>query len=168
MFQGRIVTFKLFKDSLKYVQFKELCEKRQITSCARQLKRNLLHEKRSNRVAPPCPCHSPLLPLTFSSECKRPYSGRAQAAQESVGALTPEEFVEILAQHNIHRGFVIYNERTRQLDASHPALQELADRLGAGEFQFEDHEGIFLARGSRSNCLLCVFLWKTNRGQGVG
>ena len=91
-----------------------------------------------------------------------------QAKLGSFGSLAPEEFVDILAQHNIHRGFVIYNEKTGQLDASHQALQTLADRLGAGEFQFEGHEGVFLARGSRSNCLLCVFLWKTNRGQGVG
>ena len=170
MFQGRILASKLLKKQLSSVQFIDLCIKRQFSACLSQLKLNLLHYKHLNQTTTDCPstnCRF-LIPLISSERCKRQYCLTAQAKQGNLGALTPEEFVDILAQHNIHRGFVIYNEATRKLEPSHPELQELADRLGAGEFQFEGHEGIFLARGSRSNCLLCVFLWKTNRGQGVG
>lgn len=161
MLQGRRITPKLLTSAFKTLQWKDSCTNRHISACVSSLLRKTTSDRNFNRTI-----------LTFSSKSwspgfKRLCSHSAQVGTENFGDLPPEEFTEILAENYIRRGFVIYNEETRKIEASHLVLQGLADRLQAGEFQYESHEGVFFGRGPRSNCLLCVFLWKTNRGQGV-
>ena len=166
MYQGRSFSSKILKYVLKSVESKGLQETGCLSTCAKQnfaknqVKFDVNGAKSHQFVAKSAsarriPCRQ------FC--CKTD----AKAAKVDVGSLKAEEFAEYLTQNDIQRGFVIFNEETGKPEASSPALQDLADRLGAGEFEYDGHEAVFFARGSRSNCLLSAFLWKTNRGQGV-
>ena len=166
MYQGRSFSSKILKYVLKSVESIGLQETRCLSACTKQnfakneVKFNVNRAKSHQFVANSAsarriPCRQ------FCSKTD------AEAAKVDVGSLKAEEFAEYLTQNDIQRGFVIFNEETGKPEASSPALQDLADRLGAGEFEYDGHEAVFFARGSRSNCLLSAFLWKTNRGQGV-
>ena len=175
MNKGRIIPSKILKYALKSFQCKGLQQKKQFSAC---VSRAILKSEIKDTLQHPVKKAS-LQESLWKSGIQRYYSKSKDTNTAAdvglkhtetgvdVGLLSPEDFVDYLTQNSIQRGFVIFNEKTGKPEASNPALQDLADRLGAGEFEYQNHEAIFFARGSRSNCLLCAFLWKTNRGQGV-
>ena len=82
--------------------------------------------------------------------------------------LSPEAFVSQLRSLGQHRAYLIHDPQSGQIHRSHPALGELADFLLAGNRDYQQHEGLFLAIGPRSGALFGAFVHKTHRGQGQG
>lgn len=78
--------------------------------------------------------------------------------------LSPYEFSDILKKENIGRCYVL--KQDGQLEYSHEVLKDVLDESQLKELD-HDHEAVFFHIGQRSDCLMSVFLWRTNRGQGV-
>ena len=161
MLQGRLLNPRLLINAIKTIQPAVRGDK-QFSSYVRQFIKKSVREKHWSKSS---------AIFNFVPGFSRKYGsepiGVEKAQTDNIGTLSSDEFIEYLNHHHIQRGFIIFNETSGKPEASHPALQDLADRLGEGEFNYENHEAVFFGRGSRSNCLLCAFLWKTNRGQGV-
>lgn len=83
---------------------------------------------------------------------------------DSLHKLSPYDFLDILRKENISRCFILKNGE--DLQYSHDLLRDIFDESQLKELG-HDHEAIFFDRGQRAGCLMAVFLWKTNRGQGV-
>lgn len=80
--------------------------------------------------------------------------------------LKPNDFLKLLESQNVTRCFI--TNKGDQLCASHEFLQDWLDPDVLSNLEYDKHEAIFFGRGTRTNCLLTVFLWRTSRGQGVG
>ena len=103
-----------------------------------------------------------------STACKyRLYSTDAKAENLPKPQLdtSPERFRDLLVNQNISRCFLINLDE--KLLPSHPVLEEILGELQQGRVGYDNHEAIFFGRGLRTNCLLSVFVWRSNRGQGV-
>ncbi|XP_060596909.1 leucine dehydrogenase-like isoform X2 [Ruditapes philippinarum] len=79
--------------------------------------------------------------------------------------MLPAEFQEKLKDKKISRCYIISEEGN--VKYSHDELKELIPESELKSLDFE-HEAIFFYSGTRSDCLMSVFLWRTDRGQGVG
>ncbi len=81
---------------------------------------------------------------------------------------SPEAFVSQLRSLGQHRAYLIHDPHSGQIQRSHPGLGELADFLQAGNRDYQQHEGVFLAIGPTTGALFGAFVHRTNRGQGQG
>ncbi|XP_052780843.1 valine dehydrogenase-like isoform X2 [Mya arenaria] len=84
---------------------------------------------------------------------------------ETLSKCSPTEFLNILQQEHIERCFI--SNLDGQVKCSHKLLSELFPTNQLNGLEYE-HDAIFFEKGHRTGCLLSVFLWKTNRGQGIG
>ena len=82
--------------------------------------------------------------------------------------LSPEAFASHLRSLGQHRAYAIHDPSSGQVQVSHPGLAELADFLLAGNRDYQQHEGVFLAVGPQSGALFGAFVHKSCRGQGQG
>lgn len=87
-----------------------------------------------------------------------------KSLSDGLHKLSPYDFQDILVKENISRCFVL--KKDDHLEYSHELLKDILEESQLKELEY-DHEAIFFERGQRSGCLMSVFLWKTNRGQGV-
>ncbi|KAK3601771.1 hypothetical protein CHS0354_016135 [Potamilus streckersoni] len=92
----------------------------------------------------------------------------ANSKSESLLSLDAESFVKFMKKENISRCMIYFDDATQKVNISHPQIEEIGDRLRSGELNYDSHEGIFLAPGARTQCLLAAFIWNTNRGQACG
>ena len=78
--------------------------------------------------------------------------------------MLPAEFQEKLKAEKISRCFITSEEGN--IKYSHDVLKDLIPESELRALEFE-HEAIFFYTGTRSDCLMSIFLWRTDRGQGV-
>lgn len=83
-------------------------------------------------------------------------------------ALSPQEFCAFLAGNGIRRFFLAWNPGQHRVVASHPALQPLADFVGADGRDFDRHEGIFVQVAPETGVLQAAVVHRTCRGQAAG
>ncbi|MCF8356242.1 MAG: leucine dehydrogenase [Melioribacteraceae bacterium] len=83
-------------------------------------------------------------------------------------AMNPQELNEYLNEKDIKKFYLIYDDKSSQMTASHPELQPLADFISNDKRDFDNHEGIFVKLSSAYNSLLAVFVHRTDRGQSAG
>jgi glutamate dehydrogenase/leucine dehydrogenase len=82
--------------------------------------------------------------------------------------MNPHQFADHLRSLGRRRAYLVHEPESRTYQPSHPALQQLADRL-ARESRAEDaHEAIFFEVGRETGALMSAFLHKTARGQAQG
>ncbi|XP_045165077.2 leucine dehydrogenase-like isoform X2 [Mercenaria mercenaria] len=79
--------------------------------------------------------------------------------------MLPSEFHKKLLDAKIARCYIVNEDG--ELKYSHTELKELIPESELRSLDF-DHEAIFFYTGTRANCLMAVFIWRTDRGQGVG
>ncbi len=78
----------------------------------------------------------------------------------------PQHFIDQLRELG-GRGYVV-RRPGGQLEASHPALEELRQFCVDDARDFLDHDGLFFAVGPESGALLAAFVHDTTRGQAAG
>lgn len=81
---------------------------------------------------------------------------------------TPQEFIEFCYADNITRFSLVYDEKSRSLQSSHPLLQPLADFVGNDTRDFMEHEGLFFQITPEHSTLQGAFVHSTRRGQAAG
>lgn len=82
--------------------------------------------------------------------------------------LSPEAFASHLLSLGQRRAYFVHDATSGQLRVSHPELAPVADFLLAGNRDYRQHEGVFLAVGERSGALFGAFVDRSCRGQGQG
>jgi glutamate dehydrogenase/leucine dehydrogenase len=82
--------------------------------------------------------------------------------------LSPPEFCRFLASQGIRRFFLIPDESSGGVRASHAALEPLARFVGNDERDFDLHEGVFMQVAPETGVLQGAFVHRTCRGQGAG
>lgn len=105
--------------------------------------------------------------LKLSFEKNRWISSDSSATErplDNLQSLTPTDFLKFLKDHNISRCCIINVDG--EVKYSHEVLEDLIPESVLQSLEY-DHEAIFFYRGTRTNSLLSVFLWRTHRGQGV-
>lgn len=113
----------------------------------------------------PYKSHSPVRHrVNASLKQSRNYSSTSSESDSSLRTLTPLDFQKAIKDAQITRSYILNEEG--ELRYSHEAVKELIPEADLRSLEF-DHEAIFFCTGSRSSCLMAVFLWKINRGQGV-
>lgn len=109
------------------------------------------------------------------SSCVRSYSNVITTMQRREGdgpaldipKLSPNSFVKLLNDKGISRVFWISNPNERGVICSHPDFAEAPSIFSLDDRDYNDHEGVFLQVGKRTNALLGAFVWRSNRGQAV-
>ncbi|MDH3269388.1 MAG: hypothetical protein OEM46_11095, partial [Ignavibacteria bacterium] len=81
---------------------------------------------------------------------------------------TPTDFIKYLKKENIKKFFFTYDFEKKNLKASHPQLQPLANFFADDKRDFIEHEGWFCKISEEYNMLLGAFVHRTNRGQAAG
>ena len=81
---------------------------------------------------------------------------------------TPTEFIKFLKKENIKKFFFVYDFEKKNLKASHPQLQPVADFFIDDKRDFIEHEGWFCKISDEYDMLLGAFIHRTNRGQAAG
>ena len=82
--------------------------------------------------------------------------------------LTPQAFATALADAGLRRAFLVWDDASGTVRASHPLLEPLARLLAEDRRDFDRHEGIFLEVAPDTGALLAAFVHRTCRGQGSG
>ncbi|XP_071960874.1 leucine dehydrogenase-like [Antedon mediterranea] len=91
------------------------------------------------------------------------------SSKTSLLKLSPQNFIDYLKAENIRRLYLVFDPEEKAVKVSHPGLlEELKLFLLKDKVDFDEHEGIFMQLGKRTNCLLGAFIWRTNRGQACG
>lgn len=62
--------------------------------------------------------------------------------------------------------FMVYDHETKTPTISDSSLVEIPNYF-QNNFNYREHEGVFVEIGKRSGALMSSFIWKTNRGQAV-
>ncbi|XP_033114643.1 leucine dehydrogenase-like isoform X2 [Anneissia japonica] len=86
----------------------------------------------------------------------------------SLLSMSPQNFIDYLKSQNIKRLYLVFDPEEQTVRVSHPDLEELKTFLLNDKVDFDEHEGVFMQLGKRTNCLLGAFIWRTNRGQACG
>ncbi|XP_052213751.1 leucine dehydrogenase-like isoform X2 [Dreissena polymorpha] len=120
----------------------------------RFVNKNLYRQNKSCFVRPPFQC--------MHNYCTKTDNPDKPA---SINQLSPVAFRDALKKANIDRCFILNLDD--RIDYSHQILEKLIplEQLKALEYE---HEAIFFEIGARTNSLMAVFIWKTNRGQASG
>jgi glutamate dehydrogenase/leucine dehydrogenase len=82
--------------------------------------------------------------------------------------MSPHQFADHLRSLGRRRAYLVYEFDPRTFQPSHPALQQLADRLASDPRGAEPHEAIFFEVGRETGALMSAFIHKTVRGQAQG
>ncbi len=83
-------------------------------------------------------------------------------------SLTPADFISFLKKENIRKFFFAYDDKNKNLIASHRKLQTIADYFVEDKRDFLEHEGWFCKVSENYNMLLGAYVHRTNRGQAAG
>jgi len=87
-------------------------------------------------------------------------------ADELIG-MEPQAFLRFLESNGIRR-FCFVTDASGQVQASHPALDSLAEFLRSDPRDFARHEGLFFQVSHTPDHLLGAFVHRTCRGQAAG
>jgi glutamate dehydrogenase/leucine dehydrogenase len=82
--------------------------------------------------------------------------------------LSPEAFASHLLSLGQRRAYLVHDPKSGQIQVSHPELTGLVDFLRVDNRDYDEHEGVFLEVGAKSNALFGAFVHRSNRGQGQG
>jgi glutamate dehydrogenase/leucine dehydrogenase len=82
--------------------------------------------------------------------------------------MNPHQFADHLRSLGRRRAYLVYESDSRTFQPSHPALQQLADRLASVSRGADAHEAIFFEVGRETGALMAAFIHKTLRGQAQG
>ncbi len=82
--------------------------------------------------------------------------------------LPPQQFIQTLVKHHIHRFYFVYDFNQQDILASHDILQPIAEFLKQDHRDYTQHEGLFFQITRQYKTLQGAFIHKTNRGQGAG
>jgi leucine dehydrogenase len=82
--------------------------------------------------------------------------------------LSPAAFCDLLATEGVARFYLVWDEETGRVLASHPLVEPLARRFEADRRDFDRHEGVFVQVAPETGVLQGAFLHRTCRGQGAG
>ncbi|HVT19119.1 MAG TPA: Glu/Leu/Phe/Val dehydrogenase dimerization domain-containing protein [Thermoanaerobaculia bacterium] len=77
-------------------------------------------------------------------------------------------FCDFLSREGIRRFFLVWDEESGRVRASHPAVEPLALLLAEDRRDFDRHEGVFVQLAPDSGVLQGAFIHRTCRGQGAG
>ncbi|MCW9066381.1 MAG: hypothetical protein OQJ78_08780, partial [Ignavibacteriaceae bacterium] len=83
-------------------------------------------------------------------------------------SVTPVEFINFLKKENIKKFFFVFDEKKKNLTASHSILQSIADFFTNDKRDFIEHEGWFCKVSDQYNMIHGAFVHRTNRGQAAG
>ena len=81
---------------------------------------------------------------------------------------TPTDFVKYLKKENIKKFYFVYDFEKKNLKASHPQLQSVAEFFSNDKRDFIEHEGWFCKVSDEYDMILGAFVHRTNRGQAAG
>lgn len=99
---------------------------------------------------------------------QKSYSSSTQSdAQLILPDISPNAFAKRLNEKGINRVYWVTSPKERTVSCSHPDFAQFGSIFGKGDRDYNDHEGIFLEVGKRTNALLGAFIWRSNRGQAV-
>jgi len=82
--------------------------------------------------------------------------------------LSIPNFIKVLKDNKIQQFHLVFNPKTKTVETSHQALQNLADFVNADERDFEEHEGMFFHLTEQYDVLQAAFVHRTKRGQAAG
>ena len=82
--------------------------------------------------------------------------------------MNPHQFADHLRSLGRRRAYLLYESDSRTFQPSHPAIQQLADRLASVSRGSDAHEAIFFEVGRETGALMAAFIHKTTRGQAQG
>jgi glutamate dehydrogenase/leucine dehydrogenase len=82
--------------------------------------------------------------------------------------LTPDAFCSWLSAQSIARFYLVWDEASGAVRASHEALAPLADLLSDDGRDYAGHEGVFVQIAPDTGVLQAAFIHRTCRGQGAG
>ncbi len=82
--------------------------------------------------------------------------------------LPPATLIEAMKDNQRERAFIVTHPQTRQLQGSHPILQNVVEALQADTRDYQKHQGMFFEIGRQSGHLLGTFIHLTLRGQAAG
>jgi leucine dehydrogenase len=85
-----------------------------------------------------------------------------------VAGLSPKAFKDLLLSEGIRRFFLVWDEESSDVRASHPALEPLARLLSGDRRDFDRHEGVFVQVAPQTGVLQGAFVHRTCRGQAAG
>ncbi|HVR11550.1 MAG TPA: Glu/Leu/Phe/Val dehydrogenase dimerization domain-containing protein [Thermoanaerobaculia bacterium] len=85
-----------------------------------------------------------------------------------LGRLSPAAFRRFLGAAGIRRFFLVWDEETEEVRASHPELAPLARLLAADRRDFDRHEAVFGQVAPETGVLQGAFIHRTCRGQAAG
>ena len=81
---------------------------------------------------------------------------------------SPADFCAWLGNAGIGRFYLVWDDETGSVRASHPALKPLARFLQDDRRDFDRHEGVFVQVAPDTGVLQGAFVHRTCRGQGAG
>jgi glutamate dehydrogenase/leucine dehydrogenase len=89
-------------------------------------------------------------------------------SETAIQDLSPADFCAWLSQVGIRRFYLVWDDSTGAVRASHPALEPLARMLQEDRRDFDRHEGVFVQVAPDTGVLQAAVVHRTCRGQGAG